>query len=175
MQLDFDLLSMTELRNRPGEILDRVSDGDAYIIERNGRRRACLVPLSYFFPDISPQRIADEIKTLEDCGEEPKTTINDARELVFTFISKLRSGKEVKLTITLPHGYPDGCPRIAAEGIDPRSPHRWSNGDLCVYGVMAGWNPGKHTVHSTLQLGRQWLARYDEWMSTGVWEKKENV
>jgi prevent-host-death family protein len=175
MQLDFDLLSMTELRNRPGEILDRVSDGDAYIIERNGRRRACLVPFSYFFPDIPPQRIADEIKTLEDNGEDPKPTINEARELVFTFVAKMRSGKEVKLTVTLPHGYPDGCPRIQADGIDPRSPHRWSNGDLCVFGVMSAWNPGKHTVFSTLQLGRQWLCRYDEWMGTGVWGKKENV
>ena len=98
-----------------------------------------------------------------------------ARELVFRFPTKLKSGKEVKLTVTLPHGYPDGCPRIQAEGIDPRSPHRWSNGDLCVFGVMSSWNPGKHTVFSTLQLGRQWLCRYDEWMSTGVWGKKENV
>ena len=46
MLLDFGLLSMTELRNRPGEILDRVVDsGEAFIIERNGSRKACLVPL----------------------------------------------------------------------------------------------------------------------------------
>ena len=46
MPLDFSLLSMTELRNRPGEILDRVADkGEAFIIERSGQRKACLVPL----------------------------------------------------------------------------------------------------------------------------------
>ena len=59
MPLDFGLLSMTELRNRPGEVLDRVADdGAAFIIERNGRQKACLVPLSAFFPDIQPTRIA---------------------------------------------------------------------------------------------------------------------
>ena len=65
MHVDFGLLSMTELRTRPGEILDRVADGgEAFIIERGGRRKACLVPLSVFVPDISPARIADEIAEL---------------------------------------------------------------------------------------------------------------
>ena len=65
MPYDFGLLSMTELRNGPGEILDRVAQkGESFIIERNGRRTACLVPLSVFFPDIAPTRIADEIKEL---------------------------------------------------------------------------------------------------------------
>ena len=55
MPLDFALLSMTELRNRPGEILDRVADkGEVFIIERNGQRKACLVPLSILLPDIPP-------------------------------------------------------------------------------------------------------------------------
>src|SRR6266852_3593502 len=39
MHLDFALLSMTELRTRPGEILDRVADGgEMFLIERGGRR-----------------------------------------------------------------------------------------------------------------------------------------
>ena len=60
MPQDFELLSMTELRNRPGEILDRVADGgEAFIIERNGSRKACLVPLSVFFPDVPPARIGE--------------------------------------------------------------------------------------------------------------------
>ncbi len=54
---EFQLLSMTELRNGPGDILDRVAEkGEAFIIERGGHRKACLVPLSLFFPDISTIR-----------------------------------------------------------------------------------------------------------------------
>src|SRR5437762_3366611 len=98
MQLDFSVLSMTELRNRPGEILDRVADKrEAFIIERSGRKKACLVPLSVFFPDISPGRIADEIELLERQGEEPRTTITDDRELVFRFPHKFSDGTTAEL------------------------------------------------------------------------------
>src|SRR5688572_16127183 len=84
MPLEFGILSMTELRNRPGEILDRVADsGEAFIVERNGSRKACLVPLSVFFPDVSPARIGEEIEELEKHGEEPRTTITEKRELAF--------------------------------------------------------------------------------------------
>ena len=90
MPLDFGLLSMTELRNRPGEVLDRVADdGAAFIIERNGRQKACLVPLSAFFPDIQPSRIADEIEELVQHGEEPRTTFTQDRELAFRFPCRL--------------------------------------------------------------------------------------
>ena len=80
MPLDFALLSMTELRNRPGEILDRVADrGEAFIIERSGQRKACLVPLSVLLPDISPARIADEIEQLVRQGEQPSASFTDGR------------------------------------------------------------------------------------------------
>src|SRR5437868_7005021 len=80
---DFGLLSMTELRERPGEVLDRVADdGEAFIIERNGKRKACLVPLSVFFPDIPPARIGDEIEELSKNGEVPRTSITKERELL---------------------------------------------------------------------------------------------
>ena len=174
MHLDFGLLSMTELRNRPGEILDRVADGsEAFIIERNGKRQACLVPLSVFFPDVSPARIAYEIKELVDNGEKPRPTISENRELIFRFSHKLsdRTGSEV--TIVLPHGYPHSCPRVYADSISKESPHRWADGALCLYGVMTGWNPGKHTVFSTLKLARRWLERYDQWREAGRWPKQE--
>ena len=59
---------MTELRNRPGEILDRVAEtGEAFIIERNGARKACLVPLSVFFPDVSPVR--ESARRFEELGK----------------------------------------------------------------------------------------------------------
>lgn len=86
MPLDFSLLSMTELRNRPGEILDRVADkGEAFIIERSGQRKACLVPLSVLLPDIPPARIADELGQLDQQGEQPSTSFTDGKELVLRF------------------------------------------------------------------------------------------
>jgi prevent-host-death family protein len=169
----FGLLSMTELRTRPGEILDRVADGgEAFIIERNGRQKACLVPLSVFFPDVSPTRIADEIKELEDHHEEPRTTITESRELAFRFPHRLADETSIDLTILMPHGYPNSCPRVYASPIKEDAPHRWADGALCVYGVMSGWNPGKHTVFSTLALARRWLRGYDAWLQTGQWPKQ---
>ena len=89
MPLDFGLLSMTELRTRPGEILDRVADkGEAFIIERNGQRKACLVPLSVLLPDIPPARIADEIQLLVEQGEKPSTSFTEDKELAFRFPEK---------------------------------------------------------------------------------------
>lgn len=174
MPQDFELLSMTELRNRPGEILDRVADGaEAFIIERNGKRKACLVPLSVFFPDVCPTRIADEIRELEGHGEEPRTSITEARELEFRFPIKVANLDPIEVRIVLPHGYPSSCPRVYASAISQNAPHRWRDGALCVFGVMSLWNPGKHTVFSTLGLTKQWLGHYDEWLKTSQWPKSE--
>ena len=173
MTLDFSLLSMTELRNRPGEILDRVANGrETFIIERNGQRKACLVPLSVFFPDISPSRIADEIEELVKHGEEPRTTITEDRELMFRFSNKLADETAIDVTIVLPHGYPNNCPRVYTKSITGEVPHQWSDGALCLYGVMTGWNPGKHTVFFTLELARRWLRHYDAWRKSGQWPKQ---
>ncbi len=170
MRQDFTLLSMSELRTRPGEFLDRVADaGEAFIIERNGQRKACLVPLSMFFPDISPTRIADEIKELIDHKEETRPTTTENRELVFRFSEIGISDVPVEIQIVLPHGYPNRCPRVYVSGLEDRSPHRWSDGALCIYGVMTGWNPGKSTVRETLQLTRRWLKHYGTWKSGGKW------
>jgi prevent-host-death family protein len=171
---DFGLLSMTELRERPGEILDRVSDGgQAFIIERNGKRKACLVPLSVFFPDIAPSRIGDELEELTKNGEAPRTRITAERELVFRFLNKLPDKTEVELEVVLPHGYPNSCPRVYANSIDESAPHRWNDGALCIYGVTTAWNPGKHTILSALQLSRLWLKHYDIWRQNGIWPKEE--
>jgi len=173
---DFGLLSMMELRERPGEILDRVAEkGAAFIIERNGKRKACLVPLSVFFPDIPPSRIADEIAELTEHGAPPRTRITKERELVFLFPHKLADKTEIDLEIVLPHGYPNSCPRTYAKSIGGEVPHRWSDGALCLYGVTLGWNPGKHTILSTLMLGRRWLQHYDAWRQSGKWPKGEGT
>jgi prevent-host-death family protein len=176
MPLDFGLLSMTELRTRPGEVLDRVADkGEAFIIERNGQRKACLVPLSVFLPDISPTRIAEEIEQLVEKGEEPSTSFTESKELAFRFPTKLEDGTSTDITVVLPHGYPNNCPRIYVNAIGEGSPHRWADGALCLYGVMTGWNPGKHTVFSTLELARQWLRNYQTWRKSGQWPPQEEL
>jgi len=169
---DFQLLPMTELRTRPGEILDRVADkGEAFLIERNGQRKACLVPLSIFLPDISPARIADEIQELEAKGEEPRATVTREREIAFQFRYPLNEAVGYDVTIVLPHGYPNSCPRIYASPLDERAPHRWADGALCTFGVMSSWNPGKHTAAFALSLAQRWLTRYEVWRSTGDWPK----
>jgi hypothetical protein len=174
MPRDFRLLSMTELRSQPGKILDRVAiDGEGFIIERNGRRTACLVPLSLFFPDISPARIAKEIQELSSHQEEARTTITENREVAFRFPHKLGDETPIELNVVLPHGYPSSCPRVYADGLNTKAPHRWSDGSLCLFGVMSAWNPGKHTVLSTLSLARNWLSHYEAWQKTGTWPKPE--
>ncbi len=174
MPLDFGLLSMTELRNRPGEILDRVADGgEAFIVERSGKRKACLVPLSVFFPDVSPARIAGEILELVERGEEPRASITKDREFMFRFTTKLAGEIPIELTIVLPNRYPNTCPRVFASSIREDAPHRWRDGALCIYGVMTGWNPGTHTVFSTLELARRWLRHYETWHETGQWPNPE--
>jgi len=169
---NFGLLSMTELRTRPGEILDRVADrGEAFIIERNGQQKACLVPLSVFLPDISPSRLANELDELLQKGEEPRTTFTDAREVAFRFVQKLTDNTPIETTILLPHGYPNNCPRVYATPVSTDAPHRWSDGALCLYGVLSSWNPGKHTVFSTLQLAHHWLSHYEAWRRSGQWPR----
>jgi prevent-host-death family protein len=176
MPLNFGLLSMTELRTRPGEILDRVADrGEAFIIERNGERKACLVPLSVLLPDISPTRIADEIQLLVDNREELATSVTESNEVAFRFPNKLEDGTSAEITVMLPHGYPNNCLRVYVNAIGEGAPHRWADGALCLYGVMTGWNPGKHTVFSTLKLARQWLHNYQIWRKVGQWPAQEEL
>src|SRR5882672_130112 len=131
MPLDFSLLSMTELRTRPGEILDRVADGgEAFIIERSGQRKACLVPLSVLLPDIPFARIADEIQQLADQGEKPSTSFTEGKELAFRFLDKLEDGAFAELSIVLPHGYPNNCPRVYSNAVGEGTLYRWADGAL---------------------------------------------
>jgi hypothetical protein len=165
---------MTELRTRPGDILDRVADdSEAFIIERNGQQKACLVPLSVFLPDISRTRLAEELEQLTENGEQPTTSFTDTREIAFSFLERLPDNSPVEVRILLPHGYPNSCPRVYASQVRTDAPHRWSDGALCLYGVTVAWNPGKHTVYSTLQLARRWLARYETWRHSAAWPKAD--
>ena len=173
MAIDFTPLSMTELRTRPGEILDRVADtGESFVVERNGRQKACLVPLSVYLPDISPARIADELEELEKAGESPSTTVTSDREIAFKF--RHRTNREsYDITIVLPHGYPNACPRVYSNNVESDAPHRFSDGALCIFGVMTSWNPGKHTAWVAVDYAHRWLRHYETWRTNGMWPTPE--
>src|SRR5882757_9833147 len=75
LKVDFKTLKMMELRSSPGEVLDRVArDGEVFIVERNGQPKACLVPVSFLLPDISPDRIAKELSKLDNSRENYRLT-----------------------------------------------------------------------------------------------------
>jgi prevent-host-death family protein len=173
MTLDFKSLPMSELRTHPGEILDRVAiGGESFVIERNGRQKASLVPLSVFLPDITPARIAHELEALETAGEFSRTTITAEKEVAFKF----RHGGECdtyNITVLLPHNYPSACPRVYVDPVDPAAPHRFPDGALCIFGVMSSWNPGKHTARDALHNARRWLRHYEMWQKSGNWPKLE--
>ena len=171
MAIDFTPLSMTELRNRPGEILDRVAHhGECFVVERHGRRKACLVPLSVFLPDISPTRIAEELEQLEQAGESPRTTVTSEQEIAFR-VPHRGDHHSYDITVVLPHNYPNVCPRIYADPIEPAAPHRFADGALCIFGVMASWKPSKHTVCFAIENAHQWLKHYELWRIHGEWPK----
>src|ERR1700680_2659518 len=82
LKIDFKTLKMMQLRSSPGEVLDRVArDGEVFVIERNGQPRACLVPVSFLLPDVSPERITFELSKLAEKNENYKLTINENKEL----------------------------------------------------------------------------------------------
>ena len=173
MELEFKSLSMMELRSSPGDILDRVyKHGEAFIIERSGQQKACLVPISHFFPDIPKSKVNEELDELRRKGEEPTLAISDEKELAILFKRSIKN-IEVTIKIILPHGYPNAAPKVYASPIRANAPHRWQDGALCIFGAMTSWNPGKHDLSFVLQLSREWLSNYEHWDETGTWSPQK--
>jgi len=173
MELEFKILSMMELRSSPGDILDRVhKGGEAFIIERSGQQKACLVPISHFFPDIPKNKVNEELDELRQKGEEPTLSISNERELEIRF-KKTITNIVVTLKIIMPHGYPNAAPKVYAFPIRADAPHRWQDGALCIFGYLTTWNPGKHNLAFTLKLAREWLSHYETWCETDKWPTYE--
>ena len=170
--LKFQPLSMMDLRSRPGEILDSVADGScAFVIERNGQQKACLVPISHFLPDIPTDRIGEELEKLSNNDESYRVAFSDSKEIQLVF-PKADAKKAINITVTLPHGYPVKSPLINAEPINDDCPNRWHDGSLGIFGMMESWNPSEHDIVHVLALSRRWLADYAQWQSNGVWPEE---
>jgi hypothetical protein len=169
MKIEFTSLSMMALRRRPGEVLDEVSqEGTSFLIERNGQQKACLVPISCFLPDIQPARVTAELDRLIDSNEKFRVSISEQREIQFVF-NEFSGASAVEVIVTLPHGYPINAPVVAAKPIEAGCPHRWPDGTLCIYGVMAAWNPDKYDVMHTVALFRRWFQHYAVWQQVAEW------
>lgn len=169
MHIEFQPLSMMELRSQPGKILDRVgNEGKAFIVERNGMQLACLVPLWVLLPDIDQRRISEEVEKLQKLDAKPSVSFTQLNEIEIRFQGE---GEDcaTEVTILLPHGYPNKSPRVSASPIDDGAPHRWQDGSLCIFGVMSRWNPGIHDIPFTLGLARKWLKHYTQWKRSGNW------
>jgi prevent-host-death family protein len=169
LKIDFRTLTMMELRSSPGEVLDRVArDGDVFVIERNRQPKACLVPVSFLLPDISPERIAHELNRLTEKNENYKLTINEDKELEIN-CDETAAGEDLIVTIVLPHGYPNSAPRIYVLKVPDSTPNRWQDGSLAIFGATAIWNPKSHDVTHALRLTRKWLRHYAKWRKSGDW------
>jgi prevent-host-death family protein len=168
-KVDFKSLTMMELRSSPGEVLDRVArDGEVFVVERNGQPKACLVPVSFLLPDVSPDRIAQEIDKLRERKEHHKLTINENKELEIN-CHETAGGESVLISIVLPHGYPNSAPRIYVLQVPPNTPRRWPDGSLSIFGATAVWNAKSHDAVHALGLARRWLKEYVKWRRTGQW------
>jgi prevent-host-death family protein len=172
VKIEFRTLKMMELRSSPGEVLDRVArDGEVFVVERNGQPKACLVPVSFLLPDVSPDRITQELSKLNQKNENYKLTINEHKELEIN-CHETAAGENILLSIVLPHGYPDSAPRIYALQLPANTPKRWQDGSLSIFGATTTWNAKSHDVLHALSLARVWLRQYAKWRKTGEWPER---
>lgn len=168
--IEFKPLSMMTLRSSPGEIINRVSrDGEAYIIERSGQQLACLVPVSTFLPDIDQKRIEKDREEFDSLDITYVNGVTKNKKVYFKV-----EYEEFSIKIVVPNGYPSNCPSVYVDGIDDKSPHRWKDGSLCIFGVMEAWNPGRKSLLDAMRLAQKWLSSYKKWKSSGKWESDYN-
>ena len=174
-KIDFKVLRMMELRSSPGEVLDRVArDGEVFVVERSGQSLACLVPVSFFLPDIPQDRIAREMDQLREKNESYTLTITETKELEINLVETV-AGEKAVLSIVLPHGYPSSAPRIRVSPLSVDTPHLWRDGSLSIFGASAAWNAKSNNVLHALGLARRWLKEYAIWRETEKWPGEPEV
>ena len=172
MKIDFKTLRMMQLRSSPGEVLDRVArDGEVFIVERNGEPKACLVPVGFLLPDISPDRLTKELNKLNEKTENYRLTITETKELEISFKETVADEK-ILLRIVLPHGYPNNAPRIFVDTLPTNTPKRWHDQSLSIFGVATTWNAKSNDIIHVLRLARGWLRQYAKWRKTGEWPER---
>jgi len=153
-------------------VLDRVArDGDVFVVERNGRSLACLVPVSFFLPDIPAERIARELDKLREKRESYTLTVTENKELEISVL-ETAAGEKIVVSVVLPHGYPVSAPKIRAWPLPDETPNLWPDGSLSIFGTMSGWNAKSHDVMHTLALARRWLKNYAGWRKSGAWPRE---
>ena len=173
--IEFKPLSMMTLRSSPGEIIDSVArDGETYIIERNGQQLACLLPVSMFLPDVDQKRIGKDREEFDNSNITYDNGVTRDKEIYFKVRQFKVRQQEFLIKIVVPNGYPSNCPKVYVDGIDHKSPHRWKDGSLCIFGVMESWNPGKKSLLDVLELTQKWLVSYKKWESSGKWQSDDN-
>ena len=169
MTIEFKSLTMMDLRSSPGEIFDRISkNGEAFVIERNGEQMACLVPVSVFLPDIKKSRLDNDLNKLREQKLELAITILETKEIKIKFHNDLGPEK-IRISIVLPHGYPNVAPKVFADPLTENTQHQWQDGSLCIFGAIASWNPGKDSLEKAYELAKKWVDHYYKWRGSGIW------
>ena len=54
--------------------------------------------------------------------------------------------------------------------IKANTPHRFSDGSLCLYYELDGsWHSGLHLAATLIEWTAEWLYFYEHWLTTGTW------
>jgi len=59
---------------------------------------------------------------------------------------------------------------VVRPALDPRAPHRYPNGSLCLYYPKdQSWHPSRYIAETIVPWTAEWLLFYELWQETGTW------
>jgi hypothetical protein len=131
------------------------------------------MPVRHFMPDIPEDRLAEDLADLHEAEDADFSIALTPQREIMIRVPGLSQADPTQIEVILPHGYPSVAPIVRAVPVDESAPHRWPNGSLCVFGMTTQWNPGRHGLMSTIQLGRSWLSAYQHWKRSGEWPREQ--